>query len=118
MWFFFLKEIMKRYEMVKSHEEFNEIINKGNKIKGKYVYIFFKEKDFSKQNYGIAVGKKLGNAVVRNKFKRQFRNIVDNNRFLFKNNHNYIIMIKKEANNASFSDLENDLINTLKKGNS
>ena len=24
---------MKRYEMVKSHEEFNEIINKGNKIK-------------------------------------------------------------------------------------
>ena len=27
---------MKRYEMVKSHEEFNEIINKGNKIKGKY----------------------------------------------------------------------------------
>ena len=116
MWFFFLKEIMKRYEMVKSHEEFNEIINKGNKIKGKYVYIFFKEKDFSKPNYGIAVGKKLGNAVVRNKFKRQFRNIVDNNRFLFKNNHNYIIMIKKEANNASFSDLENDLINTLKKG--
>ena len=103
MWFFFLKEIMKRYEMVKSHEEFNEIINKGNKIKGKYVYIFFKEKDFSKPNYGIAVGKKLGNAVVRNKFKRQFRNI---------------IMIKKEANNASFSDLENDLINTLKKGNS
>lgn len=118
MWFFFLKEIMKRYEMVKSHEEFNEIINKGNKIKGKFVYIFFKEKDFSKPNYGIAVGKKLGNAVVRNKFKRQFRNIVDNNRFLFKNNHNYIIMIKKEANNASFSDLENDLINTLKKGNS
>ena len=118
MWFFFLKEIMKRYEMIKSHEEFNEIINKGNKIKGKYVYIFFKEKDFSKPNYGIAVGKKLGNAVVRNKFKRQFRNIVDNNRFLFKNNHNYIIMIKKEANNASFSDLENDLINTLKKGNS
>lgn len=118
MWFFFLKEIMKRYEMVKSHEEFNEIINKGNKIKGKYVYIFFKEKDFSKPNYGIAVGKKLGNAVVRNKFKRQFRNIVDNNRFLFKNNHNYIIMIKKEANNASFSDLENELINTLKKGNS
>lgn len=118
MWFFFLKEIMKRYEMVKSHEEFNEIINKENKIKGKYVYIFSKEKEYPKPNYGIAVGKKLGNAVVRNKFKRQFRNIVDNNRFLFKNNHNYIIMIKKEANNASFSDLENDLINTLKKGNS
>jgi len=109
---------MKRYEMVKSHEEFNEIINKGNRLKGKYAYIFSKEKEFDKPNFGIAVGKKLGNAVVRNKFKRQFRNIVDKNRFLFKNNNNYIIMIKREANNASFSELETDLINTLKKGNS
>lgn len=109
---------MKRYEMVKSHEDFNEIINKGNRLKGKYAYIFSKEKEFDKPNFGIAVGKKLGNAVVRNKFKRQFRNIVDKNRFLFKNNNNYIIMIKREANNASFSELETDLINTLKKGNS
>lgn len=118
MWFFFLNANMKRYEMVKSHEEFNEIINKGNRLKGKYAYIFSKEKEFDKPNFGIAVGKKLGNAVVRNKFKRQFRNIVDKNRFLFKNNNNYIIMIKREANNASFSELETDLINTLKKGNS
>ena len=102
--------------MVKSHESFNEIIKTGHKLKGKYVFIFSKEKDFPKPNYGIAVGKKLGNAVVRNKFKRQFRNIVDKNRFLFKNNNNYIIMIKREANNASFSELEQDLINTLKKG--
>ena len=109
---------MKRYEMVKSHEEFNEIINKGNRLKGKYAYIFSKEKEFDKPNFGIAVGKKLGNAVVRNKFKRQFRNIFDKNRFLFKNNNNYIIMIKREANNASFSELETDLINTLKKGTS
>ena len=81
---------MKRYEMVKSHEEFNEIINKGNRLKGKYAYIFSKEKEFDKPNFGIAVGKKLGNAVVRNKFKRQFRNIVDKNRFLFKNNNNLV----------------------------
>ncbi len=102
--------------MVKSHKEFNEIIGKGKKLKGKYVYIFFKEKEYLKPNFGIAVGKKLGNAVVRNKFKRQFRNIVDKNRFLFKNNNNYIIMVKKEANNASFSELEIDLTSALKKG--
>ena len=102
--------------MVKSHEDFNEIIKNGKKLKGKYIYIFSNEKNFSRPNFGIAVGKKLGNAVIRNKFKRQFRNIVDKNKFLFKNNNNYIIMIKKEANNASFSELELDLINTLKKG--
>lgn len=108
---------MKRYEMVKSHEDFNEIINKGNRLKGKYIYIFSKGKEFDKPNFGIAVGKKLGNAVVRNKFKRQFRNIVDKNRFLFKNNNNYIIMIKREANNASYNDLQNDLVKALRKEN-
>ena len=113
---FYKQQTMKRHEMVKSHEDFNEIIKNGKKLKGKYIYIFSKEKNFSKPNFGVAVGKKLGNAVIRNKFKRQFRNIVDKNKFLFKNNNNYIIMIKKEANNASFSELELDLINTLKKG--
>ena len=100
---------MKRYEMVKSHEEFNEIINKGEKKSNKYMIIFSLKKDFSKPNFGIAVGKKIGNAVERNKLKRQFRNIIDNNRFCFQNYHNYIIMIKKEAKSARFIDIENSL---------
>lgn len=106
---------MKRHEMVKSHEDFNEIINKGKKVSNKYMIIFSLEKNFEKPNFGIAVGKKLGNAVIRNKFKRQFRMIVDNNRLLFKNNHNYIIMIKKEANNATFKELEEAFVSLLRK---
>ncbi len=106
---------MKRYEMVKSHEDFNEIIKNGSKIKNKYMIIFKESKNFEKPNFGIAVGKKLGNAVTRNKYKRQIRNIVDKNRFLFANNHNYIIMIKKEAKLATFQDLEKELINSLRK---
>ena len=106
---------MRRYEMVKSHEEFNEIINKRKKISNKYMVVFFLPKDFEKPNFGIAVGKKIGNAVVRNKLKRQFRAIVDNHRFLFKNNYNYIIMIKREASNATFDVLEKELVNLLGK---
>lgn len=71
--------------------------------------IFFIEKDFEKPNFGIAVGKKIGNAVMRNKMKRIFRNLVDNNRLLFKNYHNYIIMIKKEATNAPYKVLDEEM---------
>ena len=106
---------MKRYEMVKKHEDFNEIINTGKKVKGKYLIIFSMAKDYQKPNFGIAIGKKCGNAVIRNKLKRRVRNIVDNNRLLFKNNKNYIIMIKGSANVASFQELEQDLINLLIK---
>ena len=106
---------MKRYEMVKKHEDFNEIINTGKKVKGKFLIIFSMAKDYQKPNFGIAIGKKCGNAVIRNKLKRRVRNIVDNNRLLFKNNKNYIIMIKGSANDASFQELEQDLINLLRK---
>ena len=43
------------------------------------------------------------------------RNIIDNNRLLFKNNKNYIIMVKGSANNATFQELKQDLINLLRK---
>ena len=104
---------MKRYEMVKSHEDFNTIINTGKKTTGRGLIIFQKSKDYPKPNFGIAVGKKLGNAVVRNKFKRRFRNIIDNNKELFSNYNNYIIMIKKEALNVSYEKLEKELVRLL-----
>lgn len=106
---------MKRYEMVKSHEEFNKIINNGKKVSSKYVIIFSLPKTYEKPNFGIAVGKKLGNAVVRNKYKRQYRNIIDSNRFLFKNSYNYIIMIKREANNANYQMLLEDFTKLVRK---
>lgn len=106
---------MKKYEVVKSHEQFNEVINKGNKIVNKYFIIFSLQKNELTPKFGIAVGKKVGNAVVRNRFKRQIRNIIDNNKFLFKNNCNYIIMIKKECLNISYNLLEENLIELMRK---
>ena len=106
---------MKRYEMVKSHEDFDKIIKNGKKIVGKNMIIFMLNKDFIKPNFGLAIGKKFGNSVMRNKYKRIFRNIIDKNRFIFKNNNNYIIMIKKEAINSTFKELELELKELLKE---
>ncbi len=100
---------MKRYEMIKKHEDFTNIINNGKKKSGKYIIIFSLSKKFEKPNFGIAVGKKVGNAVERNKIKRQVRNIIDKNRFLFQNFTNYIIMIKRGIKTASFNEIEEDL---------
>ena len=106
---------MRRFEMVKKHEDFSNIINNGSKTTSKYFLIFKLPKEFIKPNFGIAIGKKVGNAVLRNKLKRQVRNIIDNNRFLFKNYYNYIIMIKKEAAIAPYKILKNELENVLRK---
>ncbi len=104
---------MKKKDVVKSNELFNEIIAKGIKISNKYYAIYAIKKDFIKNNYGIAVGKKIGNAVTRNKIKRQIRNIITNNFKLFPNYHNYIIMIRKELINLSYNEMEKYLVELL-----
>ncbi len=97
---------MKKREIVKSNELFNQIIAKGNKVSNKYFIIYSIKKEEIKNNYGIAVGKKVGKAVIRNRIKRKVRNIIDNNRFLFPNYHNYIIICKRDIVSLTYQEME------------
>ena len=108
---------MKKKEIVRSSNLFNQIIKDGKKISNSHYVIYFLEKEEKLPNFGVAVSKKIGNAVMRNKIKRQLRNIVDNNKMLFKNYYNYIIMIRKEYNDLNFYDKEDSFKKLLGKVN-
>lgn len=107
---------MKKKNVVKSKVLFNDIIQKGKRNANKYFVICRVTKEEYNNNFGIAVGKKVGNAVIRNKIKRQVRNIIDLNIKAFPNYHNYIIICKKEVLNISFKDMEVELLKLLNKG--
>ena len=106
---------MKRVETIKDQKLFNNIIKNGKFKKNNFFVIYNIMKEDSKINYGIAIGKKVGKAVVRNKLKRQTRAIIDKHRNLFKINNNYIIMIRKSCANTDFNVLEKALVELLEK---
>lgn len=108
---------MKKQFIIKSPEEFNRIINDGKKIKGNIVTLFYYPSNDNKAYFGFAVGKKIGNAVHRNKVKRKIRMIVHNNQFLFSNKFKYIIMLRKDCLLFSHESWEKDLINIIGKVN-
>lgn len=108
---------MKRKEMVKESRLFNEIIEKGKSVNNTYFRIFFLQKENSIPKFGLAIGKKIGNAVTRNHIKRQLRMIITNNKFLFSNDLYYIIMVKKAYLNASYKELEIDFTKLIEKVN-
>ncbi len=122
MVFFFLIIIgcdknLKKYEIVKKNIEFNDIIKTGKFLKNKYYNIYYKDSVTKFPKFGFAVSKKCGNAVVRNKLKRQLRMIVDNNKNLFNAFNDYIIMVRKDIGSISYQEMEYNLINlVLKKG--
>ena len=57
--------------------------------------------------FGISVSKKLGNAVKRNKIKRQIREIISKNNY--ENNFNCIIIVRKSYLEQTFLENSNDL---------
>lgn len=103
---------MKKYEIVKEHKDFDDIINTGKYKKGNYFVIYNKESN--NKRFGIAVSKKTGHAVIRNKIKRVTRMILETNKNMFKNNNDYIIIVKKNAIDANYCDLEKDILNIIK----
>ncbi len=106
---------MKKYEIIKDAREFDNIIHNSPYLKNKYFVIYYKEREINFPRFGIAVGKKIGNAVTRNKVKRQTRSIIDNNKNLFQNSKDYIIIVKKTFLDISFTEKENELRRLLEK---
>lgn len=106
---------MKKYEIIKDKREFDDIIHNSPYHKNKSFVIYNKEREVKFPRFGIAVGKKIGNAVIRNKVKRQIRAIIDNNKNLFQNSKDYIIIVKKSFLDSSFKENEKSLRSLLEK---
>ena len=104
---------MKKKEIKKKSNDYTKIINTNNKLKNKYFSLFYQKSDNTL--FGISIPKKIGNAVIRNKMKRQIKNIIDNNKMHIQNNYNYVIIIRKEILVLTYEEKEKELITLFKK---
>ena len=64
---------MKKKYRVKNPIEFQHIIHKGSKFANMSFVLYVEEKGTISSRIGISLSKKIGNAVERNKIKRQVR---------------------------------------------
>lgn len=109
---------MKKVNVVKKNDDFAKAIKKGRYYKHPYFVIYIYKNNFDKYRFGISVSKKLGNAVCRNKIKRQMRNIIDKYKNYYSNGLDYIIIIKDGYKKASFEQVENNYKLLIDKINS
>jgi len=67
---------MKKENRILKYQEFSEIIKTTKRIKTKHFLINFRSNMENKARVGVSVSKRNGNAVTRNKIKRQVRYII------------------------------------------
>lgn len=68
---------MKKIYRIKKQDEFQKVLKKGNSFANRELVIYYmKNTEQAHFRIGISVGKKVGNAVMRNQIKRYIRQAV------------------------------------------
>ena len=106
---------MKVINRIKDNQEFVSTVRKGNVLRHGPFLIHYINNDVNVCRIGISVNKKLGNAVTRNRVKRQTRAMCDSLVEYTSHTFDVVIIIKPDFLNNSFDDNKNILNNLLSK---
>ena len=108
--------MIKTKNRLKKRKEFAYIFRKGKRINAGEISCLFTKSKFIYPRFGLSISNKVGNAVVRNKIKRQLRAILAE--FLPKITYkNIIIIAHPEITRLSFQQIYEKVEKIFKKGN-
>ena len=106
---------MKVINRIKDKREFVSVVKKGKTLKETPYVVHFVKNELSVCRVGLSVSKRNGNAVMRNRMKRQTRAMCDSLIDYSSHTFDVVIVIKPEFNNSTFEDNKNKLNNLLSK---
>ena len=95
---------MKKQYRLKRNEEIKEIVSSRQYLKSANFNLYYKA-NLDNQNIRICIStsKKLGNAVIRNRIRRQVREMVRNN-FDLSLKYDLVIVVKKNYLDLAFNE--------------
>lgn len=102
---------MNKQFIISKNKEILYVIKNGKKISNEFYNIYNIESKNKYSRFCISVSKKYGNAVERNKIKRQIRNILTTNDI--KMGYNYVIIIKPVVKELKYQDIKNNLLQLI-----
>lgn len=109
---------MKKAYRIKKEHEFQRVFQKGQSYANKRFVVYTIDRP---DNYhfriGISVGKKVGNAVERNRIKRKIRAAIYELQPKIKEQRDFIVIARPSAKELSMDEMKKNLIHVLKIAN-
>ncbi|MGN0814831.1 MAG: ribonuclease P protein component [Candidatus Coproplasma sp.] len=104
-----------RYVRLKKNTDFQKLFKRGKRVFSPCITLLYAPAD--RQIMGIALSKKHGKAVKRNRIKRLIRAAYDKNVNMLNENYSVVVMPKVQED-YSFAEIERSLIICFKRLNS
>lgn len=107
--------MLSKEKRINRGKDYNNIYQNGKKIPGRYIIVFVKENKLGRNRFGIVTSKKVGNAVVRNRAKRQLRAIINNGWDMFNDGHDMVVVARRNIAGVNFDLLVKDFYLVMRK---
>ena len=108
--------MFKQENRLKKKKDFDNVFQKGKTIAGKLVFLKIKKNNLNINRIGFIIGLKISKkAVVRNKIKRQLREIIRENISNIKQGFDIVAGVNLKALNEEFQEIKKDTEKLLKK---
>lgn len=106
---------MKVVNRIKANEDFVSTVRKGRALKSPSYIVHYKNNELNICRIGISVSKKIGNAVLRNRVKRQIRAMCDSLVNYSLHAFDVVIVVKDGFINKNFQENSELLQNLFKE---
>jgi len=104
----------KKYRICKN-EEFAQIVSKRQRLNARGYSLYFRQRSEEYARIGISVSKKLGNAIVRNKIKRQLRMMLQQKVSFASFPYDCVLVVRADYLNFSYQENALELERLLKR---
>lgn len=108
--------VMRKAFRVKDNKEFQMIFKQGKSFANRQLVIYHLHKPEQEHfRVGLSVGKKIGNAVTRNRIKRYLRQAFHELESQVKHPYDMIIIARMPTKDMRYHDIKKSLIHLLMK---
>jgi ribonuclease P protein component len=104
---------MRKTVTLNDNKDFVSLFKKGNRCAGDLCAAYYRKNNSRKNRLGIVTGKKLGNAVKRNRCRRIIRRAYAENENLFPTGYDIIVAARPPALTCKSTEISGFFKNTL-----
>ena len=107
---------MERRSRLLRSADFDHTLRSGRRAASEYLALFVSDNDLGRPRVGLAVSRKLGNAVVRNRIKRRLRELIRPLVMRAEGGRDVVVVARARAIDAEFARLRQEIEMLWAKG--